>query len=367
VHAIVVEVDLNPHWNGVCTCRTDTLGAMMHRFFLILVLLGLLTACIQSTPAAQAPQVIGREPASVATVEITRVVTQVVIATPTSRPAEPTVVASEPSATPAIEPTAMATEPPVTPTIEPAAVATAPSLPPAASVVNGGNLRSEARVAAATVMGQVCPGDQVEVLAQQRAGTALWYKVRVTATQVNCDATRVAVGTQGWLNSSLLSSPSADVDYLSPTTAPDQSPVVPGMASQASIVGLLGQWQLVEVESSGKIYTINPKTEELLFRFMENGLLDLQMRRDLGYKVQAMQESGTYAVSNDYVRFDVVGGSRILMEVFGVTVIVMNPSGANGQPSGPETLNIASCQVEVRQDTLICRPRDDFALTFRRQ
>jgi hypothetical protein len=130
---------------------------------------------------------------------------------------------------------------------------------------------------------------------------------------------------------------------------------------------LLGQWQLIEVEDSGKIIAINPKTEELLFRFMENGLLDLQMRRDLGYKVETMQESGTYAVSNDHVRFDVVGGSRILMEVFGVAVVVMAPAGANGQPSGPETLNTASCQVEVRQDTLVCRPSDDFALTFRRQ
>jgi hypothetical protein len=339
----------------------------MQRFFLILVLLGLLTACTQSTPAAQVPQVIKREPASVATVEVTRVVTQVVSATPTSRPAEPTIVASEPLTTPAIEPTAMATEPPITPTIEPAALATAPSLPPAASVINGGNLRSEARVAAATVMGQVCPGDQVEVLTQQRAGAALWYKVRVTTTQVNCDPTRVAVDAQGWLNSSLLSSPNANVDNLSPTTAPDQSPVVSSTASQASIRGLLGKWQLVEAEDSGKIYTINPKTEELLFRFMENGLLDLQMRRDLGYKVQTMQESGTYAVSNDYVRFDVVGGSRILMEVFGVVVVVMSPSGTNGQSNGPETLNVASCRVEVRQDTLVCRPRGDFALTFRRQ
>jgi len=329
---------------------------MMHRFFLTLALLGCLTACTGTTPTAQAPQVVNREPARVETVEVTRVVSQVVIATPTSHPAEPTVVASEPPATPAIEPTTMATEPSVTPTIG-----------PAASVVNGGNLRSEARVAAATVMGQVCPGDQVEVLLQQRIAGVLWYKVHVTATQVNCDPTRVAVGAQGWLNSSLLSSPSAEVGSLPATPVANQSPIAPSTPSQASIAGLLGQWKLVEVEDGGKIHTLNPKTEELLFRFMENGLLDLRMRRDLGYDIQAMQEIGTYAVANDYVRFDVVGGSRILMEVFGVVVVVMNPSSANGQPSGPETLNVASCQVEVRQDTLVCRPRDDFALTFRRQ
>src|SRR4051812_34794372 len=102
---------------------------MMHRFFLTLGLLGFLSACTGTTPTAQVPQVINREPTTVATVEVTRVVAQVVIATPTSRPAEPT---------------AVATEPPARST---------------ASVVNGGNLRLEARVAATTVIGQVCPGD----------------------------------------------------------------------------------------------------------------------------------------------------------------------------------------------------------------
>ena len=91
---------------------------------------------------------------------------------------------------------------------------------PTASVSNGGNLRSETIVATTTVIGQVCPGDQVAILAQQKVGAAFWYKVRLTATAADCNSNRVAVGTEGWLNSSLVSQPSVVVADTSTTATP---------------------------------------------------------------------------------------------------------------------------------------------------
>jgi hypothetical protein len=95
-----------------------------------------------------------------------------------------------------------------TPTQAPAAQAT-PTQAPAdaqgsAQVINGGNLRSEPRIAPDTVIGQVCPGDTAEVLQQQQAAGILWYRIRIATTAVDCHPERVATGTEGWLSSILL-------------------------------------------------------------------------------------------------------------------------------------------------------------------
>ena len=76
-----------------------------------------------------------------------------------------------------------------------------------ASVVNGGNVRSETTVSATTVIGQVCPGDEVEILSQQQVAGSLWYRVHLSVLAVNCDPKRVAVGTEGWVSGTLLSNP----------------------------------------------------------------------------------------------------------------------------------------------------------------
>jgi hypothetical protein len=78
---------------------------------------------------------------------------------------------------------------------------------PVGTVTNGGNLRSEPRVAPGTVIAQVCPNDQIEFLSQQGG----WYRVRVYATAADCVANRAAAGTEGWVSSTLLSQPSAAV------------------------------------------------------------------------------------------------------------------------------------------------------------
>jgi hypothetical protein len=70
-------------------------------------------------------------------------------------------------------------------------------------VASGGNLRREPRIAA-NVIGQLCAGDTVAVLGQQGAGATAWLRVRVTALNGRCVATRVPVGAEGWASASLI-------------------------------------------------------------------------------------------------------------------------------------------------------------------
>lgn len=88
---------------------------------------------------------------------------------------------------------------PATPTPEPA-----PELIGRSSVVAGGNLRSEPVIAPETVLGQICAGDQVDVLEQRAAGDATWYRVRLAQEGPSCSAQRVTLGSIGWANSTLL-------------------------------------------------------------------------------------------------------------------------------------------------------------------
>jgi len=76
------------------------------------------------------------------------------------------------------------------------------------TVLAGGNLRSEPRIAPETVIGQICPGDGVEFL-EQRITTdgSTWYRIRVTASSGACTPQRVSVGSLGWASATLLSEP----------------------------------------------------------------------------------------------------------------------------------------------------------------
>jgi hypothetical protein len=99
-----------------------------------------------------------------------------------------------------------------TPTAEATASAPTPTAAPQVigrgSVASGGNLRSQPVVDPATVIGQICAGDQVEFLEQQSgADGALWYRIRVTATGGDCTPQRVTIGSLGWASSTLLSEP----------------------------------------------------------------------------------------------------------------------------------------------------------------
>ena len=71
-------------------------------------------------------------------------------------------------------------------------------------VLTGGNLRKSTVVSPATVIGQVCPGDSVDVLEQTMVGAARWYRLRVTQIVDVCTPQRVPVNSLGWISSSLL-------------------------------------------------------------------------------------------------------------------------------------------------------------------
>ncbi|MEI8307618.1 MAG: SH3 domain-containing protein [Chloroflexales bacterium] len=76
------------------------------------------------------------------------------------------------------------------------------------SVTNGGNLRSEPVVSAATVIGQVCVSDKVNVLEKRTlARGALWYRIQITDAPIACTPQRVAVGSVGWVSATLLTNP----------------------------------------------------------------------------------------------------------------------------------------------------------------
>ncbi len=111
-----------------------------------------------------------------------------------------------------ISPTA--TTAPAPPTATTVAVQDTPTAPPAPTnsplpaptaipadrtIVNGGNLRSAPQIVPETVIGQVCPGDQVATLDVQGE----WVRVRLLTPAADCVDTRAAAGSDGWVSSAL--------------------------------------------------------------------------------------------------------------------------------------------------------------------
>jgi len=115
------------------------------------------------------------------------------------------------------------------------------------NVINGGNLRTEPRLAPETILGQVCPGDQVEVLTQQQALGALWYRVRITNTVLDCHPKRVPLNSEGWLSSSLLAPPQLGTPSSLPSpnpTAPSSSPTPTAPSSPSSFLSVIRRGNL---------------------------------------------------------------------------------------------------------------------------
>lgn len=87
--------------------------------------------------------------------------------------------------------------------------------PPAGEAIVTANLRSEPRIALDTVIGKLCTGDKLDYLTLQQVGSLkgaeVWYRVRVAAVGPACSAAQVAVGDEGWVASSVVSTPSGDV------------------------------------------------------------------------------------------------------------------------------------------------------------
>lgn len=78
------------------------------------------------------------------------------------------------------------------------------------SVIAGGNLRSQPVVSPETVIGQICPGDGVDVLEQSTGEDgSRWYRIRITQVADDCTDQHVTLGSLGWASSTLLSPPAS--------------------------------------------------------------------------------------------------------------------------------------------------------------
>src|SRR6266508_3284156 len=71
---------------------------------------------------------------------------------------------------------------------------------------------TEPRISPETVIGQLCPNDQVDFLSQQLVGADRWYRVRLTQRAKDCVSTHVALGAEGWASTILVSDPSYPVE-----------------------------------------------------------------------------------------------------------------------------------------------------------
>ncbi len=129
-------------------------------------------------------------------------------------------------------PTAASMDPIATilPTPRPPAapVPAAPALPEAV-VIQGGNLRTEPRIADETVLAQVCPPDELVILEEFERDDIRWLRVRVQSqNSTACTANHASAGSVGWLSSRLVERrppPVADV------------PLAPAPDSNAPLVG----------------------------------------------------------------------------------------------------------------------------------
>ncbi|WP_298819434.1 SH3 domain-containing protein [Chloroflexus sp.] len=146
---------------------------------------------------------IGLTPFLIEQIEVSRVVanqTQIAIQTREARATAQQAATQSAIPTATATPTLTATPPPPTNTPEP--------IIGRAQVIQGGNIRSEPRIAQETVIGQVCVGDRVELLAERAIdGNNRWYRLRVIEISGNCVPQRVSVGTEGWVSATLLSQP----------------------------------------------------------------------------------------------------------------------------------------------------------------
>jgi hypothetical protein len=71
-------------------------------------------------------------------------------------------------------------------------------------VTRGGSLRSEPRLALDTTIAYVCPGDEVQVLAEQQENQRTWLHIRVLAPSSDCATTHAMTNAEGWVDESVV-------------------------------------------------------------------------------------------------------------------------------------------------------------------
>jgi SH3-like domain-containing protein len=138
-------------------------------------------------------------------------------------------------------------------------------------VINGGNMRSEAQEVSQNVIGQVCPGDKVEIMEE----SDVWLKVLVQETTANCVEERVSSGTMGWIHSSLVLPPSSPLASPTLTPSPLASPTLtPSPLVAPGLVAKVFNGGNVRAVPGGEpiLDQINANEEVTLLQKRENGL-----------------------------------------------------------------------------------------------
>lgn len=132
-----------------------------------------------------------------------------------------------------IPPQLSPTPPPVTP-LAPRNTPAPTNIPrPRALVANGGNLRSEPRLADETILAQVCPADELAILAEEQAADIRWVQVEVLRITGDCSDTRAQPAMIGWL-SSVLVGPITPIAVADSTASGDNAPAAPTLPVAAA-------------------------------------------------------------------------------------------------------------------------------------
>lgn len=156
------------------------------------------------------------------------------------------------SATPSPTMQATATPRPPTATALPPTLTPTPA-PPVGQAVKSGNMRSAPKITNDNIVGELCADDQLEYVSRQEIDDDLWYLVRVTGRSANCGDNAIEVGTQGWVNTILVSKPSYSIEsyaalariklppkIISPTATPKPRPAIaPASPSSGERIGAM--------------------------------------------------------------------------------------------------------------------------------
>jgi SH3-like domain-containing protein len=130
------------------------------------------------------------------------------------------------------------------------------------------------------VIGQVCPGDKVEIMEE----SDVWLKVLVQETTANCVEERVSSGTMGWIHSSLVLPPSSPLASPTLTPSPLASPTLtPSPLASPTLTPspLVAPGLVAKVFNGGNVRAV-PGGEPILDQINANEEVTLLQKRENG-------------------------------------------------------------------------------------
>ncbi|NJP05275.1 MAG: hypothetical protein HC837_06425, partial [Chloroflexaceae bacterium] len=131
-------------------------------------------------------------------------------------------------------------------------------------ITHGGNMRTAPKIAPETVINQVCPGDQMNMLEVQQVDDTLWHRVQVTALAADCVANRVTSGTEGWVSDFLVAPAIALVEPMPDAEARPSETPAPQIAT--------GTAPIVPVDPNDSAFGLNT---HLISRYPDKDSLDI--------------------------------------------------------------------------------------------